>query len=459
MTALRVVQGGQTPATLRTPACELGAEDALVGLFLCGVVSPRVVEDVLTTDEIFFSEPNRRIWRAILAASKASDHYDLVAVCSALHEQGDDSLMPKARALLEAAQEVTSERRARSYAQTIRNRWLQRRLGWAAERIMAKAYQPTRTPYTLIDEALEEVRKIEADTIADASVVTSAECLKDVARRLAAGSTVGLSTGISEVDELTKGLHPKEVTIVAARTSVGKSMLTGQIACAIAKAGHAVLYVTLEMTPVTLTARMLSHLSAVHHGHIQDGTLTEAEWGRVHLASSTVHALPIQYNASTSMTMLDIARAADGYAKGLATTGRALALIVVDHIGLVRAPEALLRKNREEQVADTSRKLRSLAEEFRCPVVALAQINRESEKRQGADRIPKLHEIRDSGSIEQDADSVLILHRARDAKGVFARDVAAELVVAKARTRGKTGHLFLKCEPEFMRFSPWGGHP
>lgn len=455
MTTLRALDGGKASTAGRLPACELAAEDALVGLFLCGVVPPSAVADVITTDDIFYSEPNRRIWRAILAAFAVSPTYDLVGVGSALHEHGDEGLLPKARELLERAQEVTSERRARTYAQTIRNRWLQRRLGWAAERIVGLAYQPTRTPYTLIDEALEAIRDIERDTIADASVVTSAECMREVAKRLASGKRMGVLSGIRELDDLTTGLHPEQVTIVAARTSVGKSMLTGQIACAAAKAGHAVLYVTLEMSGASITERMVSLLGRVNGWKIQNGHLDQSDWERFTVAGTEFARLPMRFNASQSMTMAEIAHAAGLYAKELALKGQTVGLIVVDHIGLVRPPEGMSRRSREEQVSDSSRKLRYLAETYRAPVVALAQINRESEKRQGADRIPKLHELRDSGSLEQDADTVLILHRQKDAKGVFDPASPAELVVAKARLSGQTGHMLLKCEPQFMRFSSW----
>lgn len=457
MTALHALPGGKARPTStagRIPVHDERAEDALLGMFLLGTIRPSVVEDVITGPEIFYGESNARIWRAIAAATAANPAYEFVHVCTALQEHGDGALVTRATALLERVVDVTDERRARSFAQTIRNRWLQRRLGWEAERIASLAYDaPSPTPYSLIDDALESIRTIERDTIANASVVSSVDTVRRVVERLSKGRIAGVLSGIEPLDAITTGFHPAQVTLIAARTSVGKSMLAAQIACSAARVGHAVLYVTLEMAPETVTERMLSFMAGVHSARLHKRTLDQSEWGRLHAAGVELASAPLRFNTTQTMFMREIADTAAAYAKELALKGQPLGMIVVDHVGLVRPADP--KQSREQQVADTSRKLRALAEVYRCPVVGLAQIGRDAEKRSGAERIPRLHDLRESGSLEQDADTVLILHRARDAKGIFDLDAPADLVVAKARVSGECGHIQLKCEPQFMRFSPW----
>ena len=160
---------------------------------------------------------------------------------------------------------------------------------------------------------------------------------------------------------------------------------------------------------------------------------------------------------SPSQTMAAIYATAQDRKRILAREGKRLGLVVVDHLGLVKpSAEALRRASREQQVAETSRALRFLASEIGCHVIGIAQLHRDAEK-QGPGSMPKLHHLRESGSIEQDADLVLILHRERDQKtGMFVPNVPAHLAVAKGRLDETSTHL-LQYEPHRARFSTWTG--
>lgn len=395
---LTMIPGGKSIEGV-LPAHDPFAEDALIGILLLGQVRIRDVADVITTPEIFYSRTTRHLFESITRVDASGRAVDITTVQSDLRDAGRLGDVGGTRDLVERINGVehgTDVKRARSYAQTIRNRWIQRRLAQTAESIRAQAYQPTRDVGSLVADAAAAVREVERDTVVDASTIGIKECLSElVARAHARTSAIGVRTGFASLDAYLLGLHPKQVTVLGARTSVGKSMLAAQIATSVAEQGLGVLYITLEMSGTNLVLRVLASRARIDTRDILTNNLREEELGRFIAASQSLHQLPIRFNASQSMAMSEVCSCATSYELELAMAGKTIGLVVLDHVGIVKPSAAASKRNREQEVAETSRALRYVAETFQCHVLALAQINRESEKRSGADRMPKLHDLRD----------------------------------------------------------------
>ena len=188
---------------------------------------------------------------------------------------------------------------------------------------------------------------------------------------------------------------------------------------------------------------------------IRRGTLSSDESSRIFAEVEKLYRMPLYFLDKQQQSMMTIYAGATKLAAKLARDGKKLALIVVDHIGLVMpSSNASAKRNREQEVAEASRGLRFLASEFHCHVFGLAQIGRDAAKRKGTDSMPQLHELRESGSLENDADNVLILHREFDAHNMPVPNVPAKLAVAKSRN-DKRDFMLLRFEPEFVRFSEW----
>ncbi len=259
----------------------------------------------------------------------------------------------------------------------------------------------------------------------------AAEAVADLAEYARRGLAItGVPTGFQDLDMLTAGLHPGQLIIIAARPAVGKTSLALSIALHAAHEGTHVLMVSLEMAGKELAKRAVSMESGVDASKVRVGALNEAEWEAVIAASRGLENVPFELSDLPSMD-IDTLRA---HARQLRRKGR-LDLLVVDYIQIMKGNGKV---GREQQIAEISRGLKTLSMELEIPVIALSQLNREVEKR--VNKRPMLSDLRESGSLEQDADVVIFVHR----EEVFNPDTPdkgiAELIVAKQRA-GSTGDI------------------
>lgn len=464
--ALRAVKPGDKRAP--TEPCDLAAERALLGALLwAGANQPEALRvaavlDLLENGEPFFERAHGHVFEAIRACAAARAEHDPVAVHEQLVRAGHDRAaggMDALRALADNASTV-KEQQARVYADAIRRTWAKRVAIRGLRTLADDARSPKADLGQLVEKAQAIVAELAQRATTTAASVSIAESLKGLRRRLEAGVNTAIPTGLRDVDRaLNGGLRPGEVTVLAARTNVGKSLLAAQIAEHMVSADPSVgaLYVTLEMSHEMFTARLLSARSGVPLSKLRRSAVDMTEWRALTAAENELARKGLYFADAPSQTIAAVYATALERARLLGREGRRLGLIVIDHLGLVKpSAEALKKASREGQVAETSRGQRYLAAHLGVHVLGIAQIGRAAEQK-GAEGMPKLHHLRESGALEQDADTVLILHRERDPQtGLFNRDKPPAIALAKGRMEEHAIEL-LSFDRGRARFGDWNG--
>lgn len=396
------------------PPVDLEAEAALIGAVL---FDQSQIDHCGVSPDDFYVDRDRAIFAEILTAHTAGIKVDLVVLNDRMKAKGT----PCFERLVELSKLSVTPNPANAphYARQVRDAAIRRRLLHAAFIIEAKA-KGNGPPDELLDEAKRLIERAEStraeqppQTLADAIAAANAERSEE--------ATQGLPTGLRTLDRILGGLRPGQLVVLAGRTSTGKTTLAQEIAKAAGKTGERVLFFSLEMGRAELGERFLAASSLTPAG-LRD--LTEREQRRRDVVGAKLAALPMEIETDPQ-TVASIASRAR-------RTKRAhgLGLIVVDYLQLL-TPENP-REPREQQIAGMTRGLKQLARQLEVPILVLAQLNRQAETER-----PKLSHLRESGAIEQDADVVLLIHRA-----IIDSDDAprgeTEIIVAKARN-GPTG--------------------
>lgn len=410
-------------------------ELALVGSCLMDPsVIPMVAE--ITTQGDFLDDTLGKAFAAIVLAHDAGlpvHNYrvmqrELIRQGVAEHHTSDDGLGRLYKSTPHAGH-------ARYYAEVVRDAAALRRLAATGKQLIERSEDFDAKPAKLAEWATAQLA-MQAPSDA-AQVVTAGEVALQIVADLRAPKDRSrpLMTGLYPLDDFAGGWHPGELIILAARPSIGKTALGLQVAQHTAEQGKPALVVSLEMRDRELVSRQLAGIGGVDGRRLRSGaTLREDELAALDGATAKLDSVPLKIWAPPSATMSRIR----GIAKHTAATS-GLALLVVDYLGLVRPADHY--RPRHEQIAEVSAGLKGLAKELDVPVLALCQLNREAEK----ENAPLLSHLRDSGAIEQDADVVLLLHRAdRQA-------TEASIFVAKHR-HGATGLVKVEFDPEATRF-------
>ena len=257
------------------------------------------------------------------------------------------------------------------------------------------------------------------------------------------GGLSGVPTGFRDLDELTNGLHPGQMVIVAARPGLGKSTLALDFCrSASIKHGMSSVIFSLEMSRTEITMRLLSAEARVPMHHIRTGGMSEDDWSRLALRMSEVNTAPMFIDDSPNMTMMEIR------AKARRLKQRHdLRLVVVDYLQLMTSGKRV--ESRQVEVSEFSRQMKLLAKELNVPIVAVCQLNRGAEQR--TNKTPLLADLRESGSLEQDADVVILLHRDDAYERESTRPGEADLIVAKHRA-GPTNTVVVAFQGHYSRF-------
>jgi len=449
---------------------DVAQERALLGALLwAGTNAPEalrveMVLDLLRGGETMGDARHADIVRAMVDCHAQGAHHEPVAVHAQMVASGRGWDLGKLRGLLDDATTV-SEAQARAYAHGIRDAWSRRKIVACSAEIATMARNPKMPPGEALASALSKLAEVGGDLSASGHFVSAKDAFTEYFERVRAAQSACWSTGLRDLDQEVVGLFPNEVSVLAARTSVGKSALAAGIAMGIAERSEnaVVLYVSLEMKASLFCGRLAAARAGIPARALRrvgrpDGTLSKEQWGALTAAVGEITQLGLFFADSTQQTIASIASMCDELVRKLAREGKVLALIVVDHVGLViPSSEALKRDSRERQVAEVSRHLRRLAERFGCHVMALAQINRQSESQKSESRIPQLHHLAESDAIGRDADMVLILHRDKDKQsGVLDTTKPAALIVAKARNDSQ-GPLLVEFDPVHVAFRDYDG--
>lgn len=422
---------------IHTPTAHEPAEAAMLTAVMDDPAHARDLLRDLSVLSFAATDSTARVARAVFALL---DEGRLPDVTEVGNRAGQDHVRVVYGALptsshLEGAYQVLRENEQRRYLRTL------------ARRLIADAEDPGKSPKeTMVatETALQAfgTRAGDVATVdAEAGVAGALDALTAYGKP---GAKFGLQTGLDVLDDRITGLRPGELVLVAGRPGQGKTTLACQIAREAAVRGEAVVIAAYETGAAQLYENMLCAEANVDAHLARRGTLSEADWHALTLASERLRRAPLLICDDRGADVTDIRRVAQRV-----RAIRPLALLVVDYIQLV--PALGNTHNREQEVASVSRALKALAGELACPVLALSQLNRGVEQRQEGE--PRLADLRESGALEQDADAVILIHRpSRDSAEV-------RLVVAKQR-HGPVGTVsvaFLRDRLRFAKFSPESG--
>jgi replicative DNA helicase len=435
------------PEADRLPPHNLDAERSVLGSMLR---DNQVIGDVVNVvrTEHFYTDAHQKIFQAVvMLCVDRGQPADLVTLAEYLKQEKQIEDVGGYSYLAELWDAAPTAGNAVHYAKIVREKGMVRALIHAGNEILRDAYDQAAPPEELLNSAEHKIFEIAHKGVAGQTFSLS-EVL-DVAfnridERMGKGheAVSGLATGFVDLDEKTAGLHNEELIILAARPSVGKTAFALNIARHVAvEEQQPVYFVSLEMARVELAERMLCCQARVDAHRLRKGAIGSDDIDKLFEANSVLRKAKMFIDDSPAQTMLRI----NANARRLQLR-HGIRLVIIDYLQLIE-PESR-RDPRQEQVAQISRRLKFLAKEVKIPVLALAQVNRSSEDRQ--DHRPRLADLRESGSIEQDADTVLMLHRP-EMYEPGQHEGSVELIIAKQRN-GPTGEITLAFLKQFMRF-------
>ena len=438
--------GGFGPAFDRTPPQDLEAEQGVLGgMLLSKDAIADVVEQLRGTD--FYKPAHQTVYEAILDLYGRGEPADPVTVAAELTKRGELARIGGAPYLHTLIASVPTAANAGYYARIVGERAISRRLVEAGTRIVQLGYSDTGEVDDAVDRAQAEIYHVtERRTSED--YLPLAEIMEGTLDELEAigsrgGTLAGVPTGFTDLDNLTNGLHPGQLVVVAARPGLGKSTVALDFARAASiKHGLTSVIFSLEMTRNEITMRLLSAEARVALHHMRTGSMSDDDWTRLARKMSEVASAPLFIDDSPNMNMMEI-RAKCRRLK----QRHDLKLVVVDYLQLMSSGKRV--ESRQQEVAEFSRSLKLLAKELGVPVVALSQLNRGPEQR--TDKRPMLSDLRESGSIEQDSDVVMLLHREDAYERESPRAGEADFIIAKHRN-GPTATVTVAFQGHYSRF-------
>ncbi len=438
--------GGSRPAE-RTPPHDLLAEQSALGGML---LSKDAVADVIETlrGPDFYVPKHELIYDAVLTLYSHGEPTDVVAVTDELIKTGELQRAGGADYLHTLTSIVPTAANAGYYASIVQERALLRRLVEAGTRIVQMGYSGQGEALDLVNNAQAEIYSVTgADAAEDyvpLEVAVSAAIDEIEAARGRDGQMTGIPTGFSGLDQLTNGLHPGQMIIIAARPAMGKSTLALDFArTAAVKHNFPTIFFSLEMGRSEIAMRLMSAEGSVPLQNMRKGTLDSRDWTTIASTRGRINDAPLYIDDSPNMTLVEIR------AKCRRLKQRyGLKMVVIDYLQLMTSGKRV--ESRQQEVSEFSRALKLLAKELQVPVIALSQLNRGAEQR--ADKKPALSDLRESGSIEQDADMVVLLHREAAYEKDSPRAGEADLIVAKHRN-GPTDTITVAFQGHFSRFT------
>jgi replicative DNA helicase len=430
----------------RIPPHDVAAEQCVLGgMLLSKDAISDVIEVIRPVDH--YRPAHQLIHEAILDLYSRGEPADAITVANELTRRGEIARVGGGPYLHTLIASVPTAANAGYYARIVRERAILRRLVEAGTRIVQFGYTGDADADELVDRAQAEVyavteRRTGEDYHSLSEIMPGA--LDEIeAISSHSGVLTGVPTGFSDLDALTNGLHPGQMIVIAARPGFGKSTLALDFARA-ASIRHNISTVlfSLEMARNEITMRLLSAEARVPMQTMRTGQMNDDDWARLARRMSEVADAPLFIDDSPNMSLMEI-RAKCRRLK----QRHDLKFVIVDYLQLMSSPRRV--ENRQQEVSELSRSLKLLAKELDVPVVALSQLNRGPEQR--TDKRPLLSDLRESGSIEQDSDIVILLHREDAYERESPRAGEADLIVAKHRN-GPTATVTVAFQSHYSRF-------
>jgi replicative DNA helicase len=429
----------------RHPPQNIDAERAILGAIL---LDPDVVHRVadLVHPEDFFQEAHRLIYETVLSLDDAGTPIDVITLVTGLRREGYLERAGGATYVASLLDGVPTTAHAEHYARLVAEKALLRTLIRVATRIRDLGYEAETDPTRLLNEAERLILGLAQDRGASSftpvkNVLTAAlQRIEEVYK--AQGEMLGLPTVFTELDRLLSGLWPQDLIILAARPSMGKTSLALSIALNVAKSGVPVGFFSLEMSKEQLVQRLLAAEAKIDQKRLRTARLEDEDWQKLIEAAGRVSAAPLYIDDTPAPNVREI-RAKAKRLKG----ERGLGLIVVDYLQLMQSTRRT--ENRQQEIAEISRSLKGLAKELDVPVLALSQLSRAVEQREK--KRPVMSDLRESGSLEQDADVIMFIYREEYYLKDSEKKGIAEIIVAKQRN-GPIGTVELAFLKEYACF-------
>lgn len=432
--------------TERTPPHDLLAEQSVLGGMM---LSPDAVADVygVLRSVDFYVPKHEVIYEAVMELYSHGEPTDEIAVSDQLTKTGNLQRAGGAAHLHTLTTIVPTAANAGYYAEIVAEKALLRRLVGAGTRIVQMGYAAEGDASDLVNTAQAEIYGVtgmasSADYVPLSAAMNDAIQEIERAQTLEGGMT-GVPTGFRELDEMTNGFAGGQMIIIAARPAMGKSTLALDVARGAAvNASAATVFFSLEMGRSEIATRLLAAEASIPMGRLRKGDLDQRDWTKLAATQSRINDAPLFLDDSPNLTLAEI-RAKCRRLK----QRNDLRMVVIDYLQLLTSGKRV--ENRQQEVSEFSRALKLLAKELDVPVVALSQLNRASEQR--ADKMPAISDLRESGSLEQDADMVILLHRESVYEKDHPRAGEADFILAKQRN-GPTGTVTVAFQGHFSRF-------
>ncbi len=435
----------------RVPPHSLEAEGSLLGAILLDQGVLDEVESLLPVPEAFYAEAHRKIYAAIQALRARGAPVDLVTLTEELSRRGELEEVGGVSYLLGLSESTPTAAFAEHYARIVAEKWTLRRLIQAAGEAMRMAYEEEGSLEEILDRAGKAL--LEVALVHKAQARPLRELVHETFEHVEAllqhkGEVGGVRTGFRELDALVGALAPGSLNIIAARPAMGKTAFALSIAAHVAlKQGVGVGIFSLEMPAPQLVLRMLCSEARVDMNRVRLGALSERDFNRLVDAASRLAEAPIYIDDTPELTLMELRTRARRL-----KARQGIGLLIVDYLQLMSGPTREGRgvENRQQEIAAISRGLKALARELDIPVVALSQLSRAVESR--PNKRPLLSDLRESGSIEQDADLVMFIYREEYYNPHSEKRGIAEILVGKQRN-GPTGVVELQYHAAHVRFN------
>lgn len=438
----------------RVPPQNIDAERAVLGAMLLSDEGKEAIPKVIEilgdnpNDSGFYKDAHQKIYQAILNLFERNEPADLLTVTRELERLGELENVGGVDYLYEMIDSVPTAANVTYYAQMVKDEAIRRRLIRAAAKIYNQSFDSTEDVDVILDDAERAILDIRKDHVESGfaplkKILRSAfGAIQELYNRKE--HVTGIPSGFIDLDMVTSGFQPSDFVIVAGRPGMGKSMFIQNIAQYVAgQCRIPVGFFSLEMSDQQLALRMLSAEAGVDFQRLRTGFLSESDWPKLTIAAGNLYSYPIFIDDTPGIGIMEM-RAKARRLKAEHNVG----LILLDYLQLMQGRGKA--ENRQQEISEISRSLKSLARELNIPVIACSQLSRAPENR--VDKRPQLSDIRESGSIEQDADLVMFLYR----EEYYEREPSdktgeAEVIIAKQRN-GPTTTVKLAFRANLMRF-------
>lgn len=431
----------------RIPPQNIEAEQAVLGAMLIKKEAIAEVQEILHPDD-FYRETHRIVYEAMIDLQNRDEVVDLVTLTEQLKKNEQLDKIGGLPFLTQLANSVPTAANVVHHAKIVREKAELRNLIDAATEIVGEAYEDSDTIENIMDNAEKKIL-----AVANRQSGGAFESMKDIVMRTfehintlyeSKGGLTGLESGFRDLDKLTTGFQKSDLILVAARPSMGKTAFTLNIASHLGLQGHKVAFFSLEMSKEQLMQRMLCSEGGIDAQRLRKGELDEEEWNNLVSIADKLSQAPIFIDDTAGITVMELRSKARRL-----KAERGLDIVIIDYLQLMQGRPSKNSDNRQQEISEISRSLKALARELDVPVIALSQLSRSVESRQI--KRPMLSDLRESGSLEQDADIVMFLYR----EDYYDKDTEnkniTEVIVAKHRN-GPVDTVRLMFQKEYTKF-------